>query len=82
MDSDVFLTNVPKNAGELAYYVFSIPPRSGMSNYVNELSIYFPRSYNNFAPKTFAYEIGIDLECGLYAISDYDLSFLTYKGLL
>ena len=80
-DITVTLTNIPKNAGELAVYVFSIPPRSGIS-VVDEMQIYFPRTYRNFAPKTFAYEIGSEISCSVYATQSSDRSFLNYKGLL
>jgi hypothetical protein len=50
---------------------------------VDEVSIAFPKQYRNFAPKTFAYELGDSIECGVYLTRKFDRSeFLNYKGLL
>lgn len=78
---DAYLTNIPKNAGELSFYVFSIPARPNVES-VKEVQLYFPRSYRNFAPKTFAYEIGSNIQCGVYTTLFQEENFLKYKSLV
>jgi hypothetical protein len=73
------------NAGSLASYVFSMPPRgisAAQLQPFDEVTIAFPSSYTAFTPPNFAYEIGTDLSCALFAINSSDTSFLTLQGLL
>ncbi len=49
---------------------------------VEEMKIFFPATYKTFSPKTFSYEIGSNMECGLLALERNDRSFMSYHGLV
>lgn len=80
----VRLANVPKNAGERSTYIFSVPPMSAgqYPQAISQVNIYFPKQYNQFTPKTFAWEIGQEIACGLYATLNNDQTQFTYKEIL
>ncbi|EAR88802.2 hypothetical protein TTHERM_00262980 (macronuclear) [Tetrahymena thermophila SB210] len=73
------LTNIPKNAGQSSTYVFTIPPSVQLSSIteVDSVQIQFPILDNLFAST-----LGTNLECGVYLSQVYDVTFLTYVGLL
>jgi hypothetical protein len=78
----VLLNNIPTNAGELATYVFTIPPISDNIPEANEFNIHFPASEKAYIPKTFSYSLGSNIKCGLYVTNSFDSSFINYKSLL
>lgn len=74
-DFQVLLQNVPKNAGEKAYYVFSIPPIAGATfARIDAIKIFFTELFEAY--------LGEDLLCGHYETPGRDDSFLNYKSLL
>ncbi|KRX03573.1 hypothetical protein PPERSA_04125 [Pseudocohnilembus persalinus] len=64
------LENLPNNAGELAFYIFSIPPVNDLVGTTSQLQINFP--------EVFSKNIGQNLECGVYPLPENQSFFKNY----
>lgn len=71
----VLLENIPKNTGDKAFYVFSVPPIS-QDIVIDEVTILFPQI---FSPNLANSHL---LECGFMPTTQKDLSFINYLDLL
>jgi hypothetical protein len=77
----VVLNNVPKNAGQKAFYVFSISPLAGsLAGSVDTAKIFFPSGFSQQLGAEGG--DGSDFACGYMQASTFDNSWFDYKSLL
>ncbi|KRW99610.1 hypothetical protein PPERSA_03411 [Pseudocohnilembus persalinus] len=81
--TNIKLLNLPKNAGEQAKYIFTIPPLQEKPSQVSQFNLQFPNSQKNIhTPLSFDAEIGSNIFCGVYISESYQESEFTYHSLL
>ncbi|EAR88803.2 hypothetical protein TTHERM_00262990 (macronuclear) [Tetrahymena thermophila SB210] len=75
--TQVGIQNIPKNGGQAATYILTIPPlgQSQIGNVPSEVRITFPQN-------DFGVNIGDNLSCGVYITQNDDKQFKTYIGIL